>query len=368
MSKDEQPLVIEIPYEGTLAKDLLKVIVNLLILTGSVEIRQLGSSLRVVGSVSSALKTVSNLVHKVMDFKKKQKVRWPPLLNNDRETLKKNSKIVSSKVDRMETYGDLIEEYINILPELAEIREVKFSEGNIALLQLFKVEFYEASALTYNKPYKYKIELKTNDYMLSLLLAGLGIAYMGFIEILIPSILGDVCAAKTYLAINLSSLKLGKIASDPVIPYVFYNHVIIHKLATEAHRILPELTEFTESSRLCPETAMFVVHRLSLMGGTYVETSREEIRITREILDFISKIDKNNCLNGFIELIHMASKAQDANALNTLIFLYEALHKACDPAFVSYYLARYLADLNYELNHTPIKEKCFELILYALMG
>lgn len=351
-----------------MTRDLLKVVVSLLTLTDNVEIYQLGSSLKIVGAITSALKTVSNIVHKVMDFKKEQKIRWPHLLNNDKETLKKNSKFVSSKVDRMETYEDLVKEYISLLPELVEVGEVKFSKGSIALLQLLKVEFYEASALTYNKPYRYRVELKTNDYMLSLLLTGLGVAYLGYMEVLTPSILGDVCTARTYIAINISSLKFGRIASDPVIPYVFHNHIVAHKLVTEAQRMLPEFPEFIESSKVCLETATFIVHRLSYMGGTYIETSREEIRISREILDFVGKLDKDNCLNEFTELIRIASRAGDINALNSLVFLYEAVNKAYDPAFALYYLARYLTDLNYRMNWIPVRRKCFELILDALLG
>jgi len=370
LSNIKQTLYIELPPEGTLSKDLVHVAVNLLLVTQMVNVQQLGSTLRIDGNLSVALNTVSNAIHNIMELKRNKKIRWPPLHQNDKGTLKK-SPFIASKIDSMNTYGDLIEEYAKVLPNLAKLNSVKFSDGDIALLQLLKVEFYE-TGLTYNKPYRYKTEFRTNDYMLSLILAGLAAAYTGYIEVLVPSVLGDVCTARTYLAVELAGISMGRIASEPVIPYVFYNHVIVHKLASKAYQMLPGISDVSEvidpSKGFCLDFASFIVHRLSFDGKTYTKTSREEIRISKELLDFVSKIDRDNCLEEFTEFVRMASRTENTTALNSLVLLYEAVNKASDPAYASYYLSRVLTDIRSETGRVPIGSRCLELLLKALLS
>lgn len=367
MSSGRQTLDVELPPEGTLSRDLVRVTLNLLLLTEEVEVHQRGTALRVVGDLQVALKTVSNLLHRVLDFKSGVRIRWPPLHQNDKGTLKK-SKLVASKIGSMDTYGDLAREYISYLPDLARAGTVKFRGGEIALLQLLKVEFYE-TGLTFNMPYRYEAEFKTNDGMLSLLLAGLAAAYTGYIEILVPGALGDVCAARTYMAIELAGLSMGRVPSDPTIPYVFYNHIVAHRLAGRGQQVLQGFSDVIDPSKgFCLEQASFVVHRLSYTGRTYTEMSREEIRISRELLDFVGKLDGDECLNEFIDLVRVASGAEDPAALNSLVFLYEAVNRASDPAFASYYLARVLTEMRLKRGRAPVGGRCFRRALEALLG
>lgn len=345
-------LTIELPYEGTLAKDLVRAAVNLMLLSPhNMTIRQYGSVLEIEGPLSAILTTTETVARRLIEIKDNANVRWPDLHQNDRGTLKR-SYFIATRIENMETYGDLAKEYIKLLPELSKVGTVKFAEGNVSMLQLFKVEFYE-TALSYNKPYRHEIEIRTNDYMLSLLLTGLAAAYVGFIEILVPSTIEDRCVANTYsgLTTSMAYEKDIRIRTNPIIPYIFYVHVILNRIKKEV-------------GETCLETSSFTLHRI-LAGRTFTEISREEIKINSEILDFIDSLN-NECLSGLMRLAQLASGAISATALNALTFLYEAINGAIDPGFALYYLARIITDLNNTGRRISISKECFRSIIDVL--
>lgn len=349
-------LVIEMPYEGTLAKDLVITTANLLLLTGYVNVRQIGNDLEITGKIPTALGTVVILLKRLMKLKnERMKIRWPNLVRNDKNTLKKSA-YVSPKLSQINTYGDLAEEYINLLPKVAGVGRIRFDYGDIAIPQLFKLEFYETT-LSYNNPYIYPKSTRTNDEMLAIMLSGLAASYVGYVDILTPKVIGDICAARAYINFLLISIMSGPVKSDPVIPYVFYNHIIAQRIASS-----------NISLGSCLNSVIFTIHRISYTGNVFTETSREELRFSQELLNFIDKLASRKCVNELLGLVRMASGAENVEALNAVTFLYEAVHSAFNPLQALYYLARFLADLKASTGETPIGRRCLEATLGALTG
>ncbi|MEM4977368.1 MAG: hypothetical protein QXT64_08600, partial [Desulfurococcaceae archaeon] len=124
-------LIIELPPEGTLAKDLVKAAANLMLLAGNATIQQYGSVLKIEGPLSDILATTENHVRRLIEIKHKVNIRWPYLHQDDKGTLKR-SQFMATRKEGVGTYGDLAKEYIKLLPELAKLGTIKFAEGEIS--------------------------------------------------------------------------------------------------------------------------------------------------------------------------------------------------------------------------------------------
>jgi hypothetical protein len=83
-------------------------------------------------------------------------------------------------------------------------------------------------------------------------------------------------------------------------------------------------------------------------------------------LDFLLKIEDDECIDWLFQLSKIASYANDPKILNVLVYLYEAINKAKDPAFVSYYMARTI--LEDERYGGYRASRCMESVIKGLTG
>jgi len=74
----------------------------------------------------------------------------------------------------------------------------------------------------------------------------------------------------------------------------------------------------------------------------------------------------DDCVERFFRLSRRALNADDPKIVNMLTYIYEAINKAKDPAFVSYYVARTIAEE--ESYQRIITSRCISSIIKGLTG
>lgn len=389
MLSHSQRLLIELPPEGLLLKEIAVTAINALSYFGEMDVEVHGNSIELRAkdltySLSRAREGLIGLLRlKNSELKVSGGVRWPLLLFNDKETLKK-SRVVVSRIKDLQSYADLTREFVNHLPELlASDLKVNYKQnqlllgnGDMALPQLFKIEFYEGS-LTYNKPYVSEIEIRLDDHWLTLFAAGLAVAYVGYIELMtIPMILENRRAFASVVSIKLAELLEG-VRIRVTIPYLLYVHILARILAEKSFRtshtvgLTDSLARLFEDYELPGESTYFRIHTLEFDGRTYRELSREDIVFSTFIFEFLDRVGDRKCLDQLRSLIRMTSRAGiDAAAsktLNAVTYLYEAIHGAKEAAFTAYYLTRVVTDVS-EGGRALFTHTCAEKIVKALVA
>ncbi|MCC6014278.1 MAG: hypothetical protein LM564_01065 [Desulfurococcaceae archaeon] len=374
---------VELPPEGLLIREVATTAINALSYFGEMEVRTYGNLVELqCEDCDYSLRRASEGLKDLLNLKLSKGVRWPPIHKNDRDTLRK-SKVVAGSVSALQSYADLVAEFVNWLPRLLN-KDLRLSygetklvlgDGGMALPQLLKVELYERS-LTFGKPYVGELEVRLDDRWLSLLAAGLAVAYAGYIELVtIPEVLES---RKTFA--SLTSVKVAELLEGarigPEIPYILYVHVLASILAERSFRVsrtaglTESLAKLFEDYEVPGSSARFRVHRLDFDGKTYREVSREDIAFNAAVLEFLRKVGDRECLEQLKGFIRIASRAgidtTASKVLNAVTYLYEAIQGAKEAAFVAYYLTRVVAEVS-ERVRAPFTRMCAEKIIEALV-
>jgi len=390
---------IKLPPEGLLIKELTITAINFLTLVAEhtgyqINIIRIGDKIKICSTnLVKILREAASTASKLMDLKMRPNVRWPRLHTNDKGTLKK-SKIVGSIISNIETYGDLAKVFIKDLSNLANstlnvyVERNKISllggGGRFSMLQLFKTELYE-NALTFQEPYNRDLSIEIDDKWLTLILLGYALSHINYsgasLELMSTYDLYSGSIVKIYLSMNILNI-LENLTTQPMIVSIIQNHILIRRLLTNEYRkfIESELLmkynlreEFSTLfkvdegilSDLMRRPPIIRIHRIGFEGRTFTEISREDIVINDALLRFLMDLD-DDCVERFFRLSRRALNADDPKIVNMLTYIYEAINKAKDPAFVSYYVARTIAEE--ESYQRIITSRCISSIIKGLTG
>lgn len=405
-------LVIELPPPGTLIRDLTVTAVNMMEKFGGVKINVDREEGKVKVKVfhpdlESALRSFSNELINIHEVKGKV-TRWPRLHTNDKGTLK--NVIPQEKLETLGDYGDVARYYVERLPELLgkggtlkvileggsivkKKRKLKYDilirlsregreyPGDIAMLQLFKVELYE-DGLVFRQPYNFHVGVRLDESWASLLLSGFILSYTGAtadgtISLMsIPELSYDPCHRDSWLTINLANT-LRRMPTSPTIPYILYTYIVSILLENPNSRkaLLAEVPEGLELlnrivSEKCrvrwDEGISLRIHRISY-GRIPTEVSREDLIIGGGIAKLANLCTEEGCecLQQIGALIERGSKTINTKILNAIAILYEALIGSKNPAEASYYVVRTLRDLE---EGVLVSRYCIEKLLEVLTG
>lgn len=378
-----QRILVGLPPEGLLLREITATAVNALSYFGEMDVEVRGDLVELrCKDVSYSLVRASDGLKDLLNLKLSKGIRWPPLHRNDRDTLKK-SKAVAGKVKALQSYADLVAEFIDLLPQLLEgdLRvssrggKLILGSGDVALPQLLKVELYEGS-LTFNEPYVGELEVRLDDRWLSLLAAGLAVAYVDYIELAtIPVLPTDRRAFASLVSIKIAELLEGA-KVGLTIPRILYVHILASALAERSFRasravgLRESLVKLFEDYEIPGSSARLRIHSLDFDGKTYREVSREDVVFSTPILEFLRRVGDRACLDQLESFIRMTSRAGiDATAskvLNAVTYLYEAIQGAKEASFAAYYLARVVAEIS-ERARAPFTRACAERIIEALV-
>jgi len=378
-----QRILVELPPEGLLLREITATAVNALSYFGKMDVEVRGDFVELrCRDVSYSLLRASDGLKDILNLKLSKGTRWPPLHRNDKDTLKK-SKAVASKVKALQSYADLVAEFVGLLPQLlsGDLRvssrggKLILGDGDVALPQLLKVELYEGS-LTFDEPYVGELEVRLDDHWLSLLAAGLAVAYVDYIELAtIPELLTDRRAFASLVSVKIAELLEGA-KVGLTIPRILYIHILASALAERSFRasravgLTESLVKLFEDYEVPGSSTRLRIHSLDFDGRTYREISREDIVFNTSILEFLRRVGDRVCLDQLKSFIRMTSRAGiDATAskvLNAVTYLYEATQGAKEASFAVYYLARVAAEIS-ERARAPFTRTCAERITEALV-
>jgi len=378
-----QRILVELPPEGLLLREITATAVSALSYFGEMDVEIRGDLVELrCRDASYSLLRASEGLKDLLNLKLSKGVRWPPLHKNDKDTLKK-SRAVAGKVDALQSYADLVSEFVGLLFQLldGDLRvssrrgKLILGDGRVALPQLLKVELYEGS-LTFSEPYVGELEVRLDDRWLSLLAAGLAVAYVDYIKLVtIPEPLTDRRVFASLASVKIAELLEGAKVGLTV-PHILYIHILASALAERSFRtsravgLTESLVRLFEDYEIPGSFTRLRIHSLDFDGKTYREISREDIVFNASILEFLRRVGDRVCLDQLKSFIRMTSRAGiDATAskvLNAITYLYEAVQGAKEASFAAYYLARVTAEIS-ERARAPFTHTCAERIIEALV-
>ncbi|MGC8987811.1 hypothetical protein [Infirmifilum sp.] len=383
----DNSILIDLPPEGLLIRELTTTAINAIASLGDLEVFVKKNTVELKSSsreIEYSLQKAVNGLKSVLEVK--EKLVWPYLHKNDKGTLSKSNivKEIVKESKNLNTYLDLAKLFIDNLRNLllgqpgrhlnisSAADKITLGKGNIALLQMLKVEFYETS-LKYNAPYSRNIEIRVDDAWLSLLIAGLVVSYVGAPGLLgpyefmtTPELLSrNPMEFKRFISINLSHVTR-RVRMRPVLPYLFQIHILAKYAPKEVLNRLSSLFESGNNEPPITRPLSFRTHMLASYGGKeYVELSREDIILSSRILEFLDELGEK-CSQQLSDFIELAYEAKNPKVVNALTYLYEAVHDAKDPAFASYYFVRVAEEIAVEKKRPPFSSLCVERIVETL--